>query len=730
MFKKIITSVKFTLSAVPVSNRPMSDIFKSSICLYNRRAILVVLFIMMLSSSAFPQWIRTNGPEGVAISSLSNIDGTIYAGTKVNGIYVSTDDGINWAAMNTGIETLEVTSIVNKPGHIFAGTFGGGVCRSTDGGQTWIAPSNGENLAVISMVVDDDYIFAGTVSNGVYRSSDNGVTWEQKISVFLGYGAMCKSGNKVIASSSNYTLESTDHGENWTYITQLDGAEIFCYYTEGNTIYAGGRNKIYKSTDNGNNFTTIDLNFPFSIVNIYSITSIGSTLFAATSYDGVYESTDSGLNWSSANIGMGPKDVRAITATNSSTLLAGTNYVGLYRSTDLGSSWNKSIAGFLAGSNILSLLDSEPSVYAGTRDGIYRTDDDGDNWMKLTGTNDTINYCTVWGMCEKDGDIYAGTFLRFNSTVYKSIDKGSTWTRSGTGLPSDLSFIFSMVTSGNNILASTDEGVYYSSNDGANWNLANIPTLYIPGLAAGADNFVYAAVPSIGVYRSEDNGVNWIPVLQSPAIDYVEVAAFDNFAFAGSFFAGARHSSNNGSTWFESSGFPADASVFALGPAGDDMVLAGTDLAPSWIYASFDNGVSFSPYSEGLADRASVEAIAVNDTFMFAGTDDHGVWRRLRPGIVSVENQQDLLQAFHLTQNYPNPFNPTTTIKYSILSEEFVTLRVYNAIGEEIRTLVNEIKEAGNYEFTFNAENLASGIYYYRLNAGEFSANKKMILIK
>jgi hypothetical protein len=89
-----------------------------------------------------------------------------------------------------------------------------------------------------------------------------------------------------------------------------------------------------------------------------------------------------------------------------------------------------------------------------------------------------------------------------------------------------------------------------------------------------------------------------------------------------------------------------------------------------------------------------------------------------------------LLQAFHLTQNYPNPFNPTTTIKYSILSEEFVTLRVYNAIGEEIRTLVNEIKEAGNYEFTFNAENLASGIYYYRLNAGEFSANKKMILIK
>jgi len=656
MCKKLVTSVKFTLSAILVSNRSRSEIFKNSISLYNRRGILIVLFMMILSSSAFPQWIRTNGPEGVAISSLTTIEGTIYAGTKVNGIYISTDDGINWTARNTGIETLDVRSIVSKPGYIFAGTFGGGVYRSTDGGQSWIAPSNAATLAVISMVMDDNYIFAGTVSNGVWRSSDNGATWEQNISVFLGYGAMCKSGNKVIVSSSNYTLESTDHGENWSYITQLDGAEIFCYYTEGNTIYGGGRNKIYKSTDNGNNFTTINLNFPFSIVNIYSISAIGSTLFAATSYDGVYESTDGGFNWSSANIGMGPKDVRAITATNSSTLIAG---------------WNKSVSGFLAGSNILSLLASESGVYAGTRDGIYRTENNGDSWVKLTGTNDTINYCTVWGLCEKDGDIFAGTFLQYNSTVYKSTDKGSTWTRSGTGLPPDLTFIFSMATSGNNLITSTDEGIYYSSNDGANWNLANIPTQYIPSVAAGADNFVYAAVPSIGVYRSEDNGVNWIPVLQSPAIDYVEVAAFNNYAFAGSFFAGARYSSNNGSTWFESSGFPSDASVFALGPVDDEMVLAGTDLAPSWIYASFNNGVSFTPYSEGLADRASVEVIAVNDSFMFAGTDDHGVWRRLRPGVVSVQTKPEIPQEYHLAQNYPNPFNPTTTIKLMLLVKKY-----------------------------------------------------------
>ena len=75
-----------------------------------------------------------------------------------------------------------------------------------------------------------------------------------------------------------------------------------------------------------------------------------------------------------------------------------------------------------------------------------------------------------------------------------------------------------------------------------------------------------------------------------------------------------------------------DASVFAFGAVSDGMVLAGTDLSPNWIYVSYDNGF-FSPYSEGLFENASVEAFAVNETFMFAGTDYNGVWRRCVPGV-------------------------------------------------------------------------------------------------
>jgi photosystem II stability/assembly factor-like uncharacterized protein len=816
MLKKLIHSLNLVGSPIHSSSSYKTTDYKVNPRGNSKRKIGFILSLLFLSSSTFPQWVRTNGPEGTAIRSLVNIGGTIYAGTEVNGVYISTDDGVSWIARNTGIETFNVPAIINLQGYVFAGTFGNGVYRSSDGGQTWIPPSNATNLAVKSLATDDIYIFAGTVSNGVYRSSDNGTTWEQKISAFLGYNAMCKSGNKVIVSSSNYTLYTTDHGETWDYITQLDGAEIYSYYCNGDTIFAGGRNKIYKSINNGNTFTTINLNFNSGIVNIYSITSHGSNLYAATSEEGIYKSTDNGLNWFAANIGMGPKDARAITVTNSSTLIAGTHYVGVYRSTDLGLSWNKSVTGFPAGSNILTLFVNEQRVFAGTRDGIYRSDDDGENWVKLTGTNDTINYSTVRGICEKDGDIYVAMFLQFNTTVYKTTDKGLNWTRSGTGLPSDLTFIFSMVVSGNNILAATDEGVYYSPDNGTNWYLANAPIQYIPNIAAGGDNFVYAAVPGIGIYKSGDDGVNWIPSLLSPTVDYVEVAAINNYAFAGTFFGGACYSSNYGGTWFLSNGFPSDASVFVLCPVADEMVLAGTDLSPNWIYASFNNGVNFSPYSEGLANHASVEAFAVNETYMLAGTDQHGVWRRLLPGVpvelisfnakinnsnVELEWQtatetnnsgfeiqrkgaawerigfveghgtisetqkysfidrnllagkytyrlkqidydgnfefSDLVKIeiltpieFSLSQNYPNPFNPSTTIKYQIPINGFVTLRVFNTIGEEVSTLVNEFKSAGNYEIHFDAEDLTSGIYFYRLKVDNFNSTRKMILLK
>jgi hypothetical protein len=92
---------------------------------------------------------------------------------------------------------------------------------------------------------------------------------------------------------------------------------------------------------------------------------------------------------------------------------------------------------------------------------------------------------------------------------------------------------------------------------------------------------------------------------------------------------------------------------------------------------------------------------------------------------------------FRLEQNYPNPFNPVTTIKYSIpnvtlsgVEGSQVKLKIYDVLGNEVATLVNEFRNAGSYEIDFNASSLSSGIYFYRLQTGSFVQTKKMVIIK
>jgi hypothetical protein len=99
-------------------------------------------------------------------------------------------------------------------------------------------------------------------------------------------------------------------------------------------------------------------------------------------------------------------------------------------------------------------------------------------------------------------------------------------------------------------------------------------------------------------------------------------------------------------------------------------------------------------------------------------------------GPVSVEDEEVVPDIYSLSQNYPNPFNPSTTIKYYVPQSSFVKIKVYNTIGQEIAELVNQELQIGNYEVTFDARNLPSGIYFYRIEAGNFVETKKMILMK
>ncbi len=99
--------------------------------------------------------------------------------------------------------------------------------------------------------------------------------------------------------------------------------------------------------------------------------------------------------------------------------------------------------------------------------------------------------------------------------------------------------------------------------------------------------------------------------------------------------------------------------------------------------------------------------------------------------MVAIESgKTQIPTTYAINQNYPNPFNPTTTIIYSLPKIIKVNLKVYNLLGQEVAILVNEEMSIGTHSVTWNAQNVPSGIYFYKITAGEFSKIKKMILIK
>jgi hypothetical protein len=107
---------------------------------------------------------------------------------------------------------------------------------------------------------------------------------------------------------------------------------------------------------------------------------------------------------------------------------------------------------------------------------------------------------------------------------------------------------------------------------------------------------------------------------------------------------------------------------------------------------------------------------------------DMGAWEDQILGLNEIHQNIPLI--YSLSQNYPNPFNPTTNIEFSIPKSEFVTLKIYNVLGKEVATLVSEKLAAGKYDYEWNAGSLASGVYLYKIQAGNYVRAKKMILLR
>ena len=156
----------------------------------------------------------------------------------------------------------------------------------------------------------------------------------------------------------------------------------------------------------------------------------------------------------------------------------------------------------------------------------------------------------------------------------------------------------------------------------------------------------------------------------------------------------------------------------------------GSTAKPGWAFST-DGGKTWSPADDGLTDN-SVGCLLVSDSDLVAGTWGTSVWRwplsQLLTAVRPIVNQVPI--AFNLAQNYPDPFNPTTVIEYTIPKDYHVTLKIYEVLGQEVKTLVNQDQRVGRYSVNFNGSRLASGVYFYRLVAGNHVITKKMLMIK
>jgi photosystem II stability/assembly factor-like uncharacterized protein len=374
--------------------------------------------------------------------------------------------------------------------------------------------------------------------------------------------------------------------------------------------------------------------------------------------------------------------------------------------------------------SINSLAVSGNNIFAGTFNnapyqGVYKSTDNGTTW-----TQTSLNYGNVVSLAATGNNIFAGMGYPQNSGVYKSTDNGSTWTQ--TIINNGAGFV--LLADGNNIFAGiggVNKGVWLSTDNGTTWTQTSLNNQSVHSLAVIGNN-VFAGTYLSGVYLSTDNGSSWLQTSLNNQ-NIWSLAANGNNIFAGTYNPdnGVYLSTNNGNTWTQTS--LNNITVSSIATSGN-MVFAST---PNGVYVSYDNGTNWIKKNEGIIGAISVNAFCILNDYIFAGTS-FGVYKRplgeLITGIQPISNE--IPGKFSLSQNYPNPFNPTTKIKFSLPNDTFTNLVIYDATGRELQSLVSEQLNAGTYEVVWSANKYSSGVYYYKLTAGNFSSTNKMILLK
>jgi photosystem II stability/assembly factor-like uncharacterized protein len=301
------------------------------------------------------RWERTGG-SGLAHATITcfAVSGTdLFAGTLKEGVFLSTDNGTSWKAVNSGLPRGVVIKDLAVSGtDLFAGA-SQGMFHSTNGGQNWREASTGlTGSGVLCLVVSGTSLFAGTYA-GVFQSANNGKTWKDAspgLPRYLNYpyfiNELAVKGTNLFASTGDPLESQTagvyvspDNGKSWTRPSPglSWGPIVMALIVSGPNLFIGTDQGILRSTDDGKNWSEANSGLPMkrgrmqiSHLDVYALGSTGANLFAGTE-NGVFTSTDEGKSWAAANSGL-PGDTAVLCfAKSAEYLFAGTSGAGVWR---------------------------------------------------------------------------------------------------------------------------------------------------------------------------------------------------------------------------------------------------------------------------------------------------------------------------------------------------------------------------------------------------------------
>jgi photosystem II stability/assembly factor-like uncharacterized protein len=749
---------------------------------------IISIIQFLFCSVALAQWEKISGsyggPTNVVIAYPDSSGGVeLFAGTK-NGLFHSTDNGATWNAAGTGPESI--TSIAYNSFGMFASN-NANVFRSADRGLSWsVVDSSGYFGKIYSLAGVGAVLYVGSDS-GIFISSDNGNNWRKSDTTRATAitARVAPSGDTTVLALGGSVKRSTDNGVTWTIA--LPGGWVFVpprsyvnrplssLAARDSTILAGSFGKIFQSVDDGDTWSeSSPLPGPAGMKLDLLVTLVavdGSDIYASTGPN-LFRSTDRGMAWESASralpVGEFPNDSLIHMLTPHNKVMFAATEGGVFSSTDHGTSWTARSNG-LDASAPFGLAASGQHVFAALGSGysLARSTDSGSSWTIM---NDTIS-CRFRSLAARGSSVIAGSNIPQSPhwgicRAFRSSDSGASWTADTAAPAASRPRTFAMNDS--YIFAGTlygGSGVARCHKDSSTWTwLPDFSLHGIEGIAVD-DSIVIAADDQYRLACSTDSGVNWVLIFDSqdhPEEPLNTIAVDWPTVFAGTLLTptydhdhirhGIWRTTDGGSTWTNvSNGLP-DNNITSLVVDGS-RVLAATDS--SGILLSMNYGGYWHALNKGLP-TPYVSSLIVSGEYLYAGAMG-GVWRMpLSSATLSVEPKDGKVPTgYALEQNYPNPFNPSTTIRYTVAgvrpldsfaqndqslgvppyraggqTDSKTMIVVYDLLGREGATLVNEKKAPGSYEVIFDGSKLSSGVYFCRMVVGNFVQTRKICLVR